>query len=137
MPEVTPQFKDVHDCPCGCGQFGRIDPRTTHVTTCVESCAMCARPKPGRKRPDIPGQVRRQVMARAGGWCEVTKDDGTRCRSAAEHLHHIRRRSQGGNDSPANLLAVCQSHHLWIHDHPDQAARMGYLRRTESEPTPT
>jgi hypothetical protein len=32
------------------------------------------------------------------------------------HVHHIRLRSQGGEDDPTNLTVLCDLHHRWVHD---------------------
>ena len=51
----------------------------------------------------------------------VLKRDGWRCRFCKRrnslHVHHIIYRSQGGEDSLANLVAVCYHHHDMIHSH--------------------
>ena len=33
------------------------------------------------------------------------------CTRAATHLHHIVFRCDGGEDTPANMLALCKAHH--------------------------
>jgi hypothetical protein len=53
-------------------------------------------------------RVRRQALERAGYRCEVP---GCACRTNL-HVHHIRRRSQGGADELENLAVVCAAHHL-------------------------
>ena len=53
--------------------------------------------------------LRSQVFAQAGGWCEWPG-----CNRAAEELAHIRHRGMGGNESantPENVLAFCRRHH--------------------------
>jgi hypothetical protein len=41
------------------------------------------------------------------GFCQIPK-----CSRPACHRHHIRWRSRGGGDEPANILFVCRVHHL-------------------------
>ena len=43
------------------------------------------------------------------------------------HLHHIRRRSQGGQHVAGNLVMLCASCHGWVHEHPRDAAMLGLL----------
>lgn len=48
-------------------------------------------------------------------------------RSVGEHMHHRRRRSQGGEDNPENFLWLSHESHDLIHAHPDWARRHGLL----------
>ncbi|MHC4953733.1 MAG: HNH endonuclease [Planctomycetota bacterium] len=50
---------------------------------------------------------RRAVLLRHGGSCAVPG-----CSRAAQHIHHIEFRSQGGTDAESNLLGLCATHHL-------------------------
>lgn len=54
-------------------------------------------------------------------------EQGDRCQFDAEHMHHRRMRSQGGQDTERNLLDVCHEHHALIHDQPAWAMAEGYL----------
>ena len=60
-------------------------------------------------------QARAQlVRVRSGGRCEIRSShdcDGF----AQEWPHHRKLRSQGGSNSTSNLLDVCWSGHVWIH----------------------
>ena len=51
----------------------------------------------------------------------VLTRDGWRCRFCKRrnslHVHHIIYRSQGGEDSLANLVALCYAHHDMVHGH--------------------
>lgn len=67
------------------------------------------------------------------GWCEAKSKV---CTGRAAHRHHILRRSQGGKDEPANLLAVCSACHVFIHDHPLQAYEKGWMRRSGAQRPP-
>lgn len=62
-------------------------------------------------------------------FCETCQRIFNRSPHATEHPHHILRRTQGGDDSDANLLAVCRECHDVIHNHPLWAVERGYLRR--------
>lgn len=65
----------------------------------------------GRATQDIPPAVRRQVMRRDGGRCQVP---GCRC-SLWVDVHHIRLRSEGGAHEPDRMLVVCAAHHRALH----------------------
>lgn len=89
---------------------------------------MTADPKP-RPRP----KRRRSAMAflaglvhqRSGSRCE-------RCSGPGEHIHHLAPKGMGGSrhlDTLENLTLVCAKCHLWIHAHPADAYRDGWLRR--------
>ena len=58
-----------------------------------------------------------------------------RCRSRpAVHTHHRQRRSQGGDNSPENLVKLCLDCHVWVHDNPKDAAAAGWLVLSWQEP---
>ena len=42
-------------------------------------------------------------------------------------VHHRHRRSQGGGNDLENLVALCTSHHTYIHDHPKEAKAHGFI----------
>jgi hypothetical protein len=52
--------------------------------------------------------LRREVLARCGGRCEVLKKDGSRCRDKARDVDHIQR---GSDHRTSNLRGICQWHH--------------------------
>jgi hypothetical protein len=66
----------------------------------------------GRASQDVPPAVRRAVLHRDHGACVVPG-----CRN---HLwvdvHHLRLRSEGGLHHAANLVTLCGSHHVLVHD---------------------
>jgi hypothetical protein len=84
--------------------------------------------------------VSKKKRAQVAAWRQtrlvVIKRDVT-CRAAElapevrcwgrEEIHHLRRRSQGGTDLPANLALVCEAHHFHVHAHPEWAASVGLL----------
>jgi hypothetical protein len=72
--------------------------------------------------------ARSAVIARSGGRCELRV--AANCARIVHHVHHIRRRSQGGGDDADNLLGVCSPCHDYVHAHPDWAQRHGALVRT-------
>lgn len=47
------------------------------------------------------------------------------------HVHHIRRRSQGGGNELSNLVTLCSFHHDWVHTHVAEAVELGLLARAE------
>ncbi|MFT3913053.1 MAG: HNH endonuclease signature motif containing protein [Anaeromyxobacteraceae bacterium] len=48
-----------------------------------------------------------EIKLRDGGRCQVPG-----CSHPAEHVHHVRFRSQGGRTTGTNLVSVCSAHHL-------------------------
>lgn len=63
------------------------------------------------RRAELPpdwASIRRVVIERAGGRCEATMRDGTRCRDKATDADH---KIRGGPDDPTNLQALCAWHH--------------------------
>lgn len=69
------------------------------------------------------------IIARAGGLCEV-------CRVATiNHVHHRKRRSQGGPNTMANLMGVCDFDHRMIHANPQWSYERGFLIRRTDEIT--
>lgn len=88
-----------------------------------------ARGKPrAAGRDGIPSTVRRQVRLRSRGVCEFGA-----CHARAVHLHHKRRRSQGGEDTAANLADLCAEHHAWVHANVAAAVELGLLIPTIAE----
>lgn len=54
------------------------------------------------------------VRSRSGGRCEIRSShdcDGF----AQEYPHHRKMRSQGGSNATSNLIDVCFTGHVWIH----------------------
>lgn len=49
------------------------------------------------------------------------------CTGRAVHAHHRKRRSQGGDNSSANLLRVCVQCHTYIHANPERSYAKGWL----------
>jgi hypothetical protein len=62
-------------------------------------------------------------------------DRCARCgESRALHVHHRRRRSQGGPDSYANQITLCHTCHAWVHAHPEDARGGGWLVSRTTDP---
>lgn len=64
------------------------------------------------------------VRARSRGFCEIVH---VGCTGQAVHVHHKRRRSQGGTDDPENLLHLCRKGHDFVHANPEISFRKGWL----------
>lgn len=67
----------------------------------------------------IPAAVVREVHARSEGICEAMVPGV--CTYAADHIHHRKRRSQGGGESFENGLAVCARCHEYLHRNTGEA----------------
>ena len=73
---------------------------------------------------DFHPAVRGAIERRSGDRCEAANSG---CQGRATMIHHIRRRSQGGEGVIDNGLHVCAQCHQWIHEHPKDAAAKGWL----------
>ena len=75
-------------------------------------------------RPLYPKRktLHQRVLARDWGRCQFPG-----CSRPAVHAHHLRFRSQGGEDAEENLVGLCLVHHL-------RAVHGGYLRVTGRAP---
>jgi len=58
--------------------------------------------------------------------CQFVTEGGTRCRHASTDLHHKRGRGIWLLIIEF-FMATCRYHHDWIHAHPNQARKLGYL----------
>lgn len=76
--------------------------------------------------------VRETVMGRADGGCELYLAE--RCTGVATQWHHRKMRSQGGEDTIPNGLAVCHQCHLKIHRNPAASYEFGFLVKSFHEP---
>jgi hypothetical protein len=93
------------------------------------------RVSPAWRRARAAWQVARfAAYVRAGGWCEVC---GAALSRDAYEAHHRLRRSQGGTDGPANLLALCPGPsgcHARVHDNPEWGLVNGWLVSSWGDP---
>lgn len=81
-----------------------------------------------RPRPGL-AQARQAVRARSGGWCETNTPGCPPGQHRGTEAHHVVLRSQGGADTPGNLLWTCYRGHVFAHTHPEQSYAAGWLRR--------
>jgi 5-methylcytosine-specific restriction endonuclease McrA len=70
--------------------------------------------KPLRREPMDP-DLRDAVLRRDGHSCQLRHLVEHDCRGEP-HVHHIRLRSQGGEDSMDNLVTLCPDAHDWVHN---------------------
>lgn len=61
------------------------------------------------------------VLARAGHFCEIGRCNGPL------GIHHRLRRSQGGQNTMENLMALCNRCHQLVHENPSWSYENGYL----------
>jgi len=61
-------------------------------------------------RPTSASTIRRQVLLREGEFCA-----NPHCHRRAVHWHHIRPRSEGGDDTLENGVALCEKCHALVH----------------------
>lgn len=80
-------------------------------------------PRPKRDPAELKA-AKAVVRARSRGFCEITH---VGCTGRAVHVHHKRRRSQGGTDDPENLLHLCRKGHDFVHSNPEISFRKGWL----------
>ncbi|MGI5414285.1 HNH endonuclease [Actinomadura luteofluorescens] len=85
-------------------------------------------------RPDISEQ-RETVYDRAGGHCDLC---GQPLSWSSFQCHHRKKRSQGGDDSLPNLMALHGScHHDRVHARPKWAYDRGFMVRRDDDPAKT
>ena len=50
----------------------------------------------------------------------------------ADDLHEIVSRARGGSvTDPENVVPLCRPHHIWVTEHPKEAAELGLSRRAQ------
>ena len=86
------------------------------------------------KRRGLDTDVRSQVFIRDGGCRGRALIPELSCWGRLDP-HHILRRSQGGQDSPDNLVTLCRAHHDWVHGNPESSRNLGLLKRPEPKET--
>jgi hypothetical protein len=83
----------------------------------AEINALPAAPSYGRE--PLPAAVRHQINFRDQGRCAHTNDRGERCSQTRWlEIHHVQPVSQGGPNTPDNLITLCSEHHGWVHRPP-------------------
>lgn len=84
------------------------------------------------KKTEIPTQSRMLVMGRARAKCE-------RCGMHAPNGHWHHRRSRSVHDdlthTATNGVHLCVSCHTWVHAHPFEARRDGFIVSRYSDPS--
>lgn len=84
-----------------------------------------------KKRPGLI-LARLECRERAGGLCEIATPLCPAGLHQGAQAHHRLRRSQGGQDTPENLMWLCNGAHTHVHAHPAESFEKGWLlRRTE------
>lgn len=91
-------------------------------------------------KPRMPERVYRAVMDRAedmAGWpaCEALIPGV--CGGVAEHWHHRQLRSQGGEHVVVNGIGICHDCHDYIHGHPAESYRNGWIVHGWDDPAKT
>ena len=64
----------------------------------------------------------------------MTYEPCVRCGAVSDHAHHRKLRSQGGEDSPENLVRLCFLCHDWVHSNPAEAYEAGLLVKSWDDP---
>jgi hypothetical protein len=96
----------------GAGETVEIEPAALAVAECdAVRIGRVDAASPELMTKDIPEAVRRLVWARDHARCRVPG-----CRASRNlDFHHIKRRADGGDHSPENLLLLCSGHHRAHH----------------------
>lgn len=69
-----------------------------------------------KTRKPIKAEVKHEVTLRDQGQCAFISPLGIRCEAKQwTQLHHKKPVSQGGENTVANLITLCSSHHRWLH----------------------
>ena len=69
-------------------------------------------------------QTIRRLIGERGNACELRLPC---CTGRVEGSHHLRKRSQGRDDSAENLKLSCDACNSWVEDHPTAAWRAGFV----------
>jgi len=95
------------------------------------------RQQPKKRQPrgnaTFDREVRAQAAARAGGLCECCgRQLQARVDQAGDTVwvfdaHHRQLRSQGGPDTVENCAVLAHDCHMWMHEHPAEAQRRGFI----------
>lgn len=82
----------------------------------------------------VPKDVLYQVQKRDGGLCcfpmGCQDEYQVKCWQEADGgVHHILPRSQGGKHELSNLTSLCRFHHSYVHSNPEEAYKIGMLKK--------
>ena len=70
-----------------------------------------------KEKTDISPEVRRRVIERDSiDGCPICRFCGTPYPNGGLHLHHLVRRSQGGEGDERNLICLCYRCHTALHN---------------------
>lgn len=95
------------------------------------------RGKPLKSKPKaVAKDIYAQVLARDGGCVARGLVPEVSCAGRIDP-HHALMRSQGGQDTLEDMIAVCRRHHDWIHNHPARSYELGLLRHRRHPDTST
>ena len=86
-----------------------------------------------KKKNRVPPEIREAVYERAQGMCEIMSPKAG-CTGRAEHLHHRKLRSQGGEHTVENLVHICERCHSYAHLHRAEADTDGWIVRSSYDP---
>ena len=86
-----------------------------------------------KKKNRVPKDVAETVINRADGHCEIMHY-ASGCNGRAEHLHHRKLRSQGGEHTAENLIQICSGCHYWLHNNTGVAYEHGWLVKSMKDP---
>lgn len=79
-------------------------------------------------------EFRTQVRIRAGNWCQINSPAGPQGRHEGHDAHHraIEDRRLGRHDAARGFWA-CAICHRYLHDHPEESYRKGWLLKSGSD----
>ena len=80
-------------------------------------------------------QVRDETLERDNYACQASEFGLRHICLGPLHVHHRRRRSQGGTDSLDNLVTLCQTAHDHVHGNPSESYQSGLLARSTTVAT--
>lgn len=89
-----------------------------------------------RERKKLTDSMKREGPVCCGFvvWEEDSRgvDMGYFCGRRADDLHEIVSRARGGSiTDEANVIPLCRVHHIWVTEHPKEAAELGLSRRAQ------
>ena len=82
---------------------------------------------------DAWDKARKLVLSRDGNKCIW-------CLGDADDVHHRAPKKMGGTKDEyiafglANLVSLCREHHSWVHAHPAEAYKLGFLVHSWEDP---